>query len=195
MTAIDQTWRRTAGPQMGFTVGQYDGEHLGDAGIAAATDEHGDAIAFVVLRPTGADGSWALDLMRRLPGSVPGAVEACLVGAIQGLGVLGVRRLSLGLAPLHGLDPAVGPRSQRLLARAAGALRPFYDYPGLAFYKSKFDPQWLPRYLLVRDRGDLLPASVALLRLHLGGSWPRVGAVPAGGPEARRRRRLSRPRG
>ena len=27
------------------------------------------------------------------------------------------------------------------------------DYPGLAFYKSKFDPQWLPRYLLVRDRG------------------------------------------
>jgi lysylphosphatidylglycerol synthetase-like protein (DUF2156 family) len=174
LSAIDATWRRSAGPQMGFTVGHFDGAHLGDAGVAAATDEHGDPVAFVVLHPTGADGSWALDLMRRLPGSVPGAVEACLVAAIEGLGALGVRQLSLGLAPLHGLDPAEGPRSQRWLARAAVTLRPFYDYPGLAFYKSKFDPQWVPRYLLVRDHGDLLPASMALLRLHLGGSWSRV---------------------
>jgi lysylphosphatidylglycerol synthetase-like protein (DUF2156 family) len=171
MTAVDDAWRRTAGTAMGFTVGQFDPDRIDDAAIAAALAADGTVLAFVVLRPTGADGSWMLDLIRRVPGSVPGAVEACLVAAIVGLGTLGVRRLSLGLAPLHGLDPGTGPLAQRLLARGARLVRPFYDYPGLAFFKGKFDPEWLPRYLLVQSRAELLPASLALLRLHLGGSW------------------------
>lgn len=174
MAAADEVWRRTAGPSLGFTVGQFDVNRLDDAAIAVARSADGTVAAFVVLRPSGADGGWMLDLIRRLPGSVPGAVEACLVAAIEGLSAEGVQQLSLGLAPLHGLDPNTGPAAQRLLAIGARLVRPLYDYPGLAFFKGKFAPQWLPRYLVVRSRGDFLPSFVALLRLHLGGSWTAV---------------------
>jgi lysylphosphatidylglycerol synthetase-like protein (DUF2156 family) len=171
MAAVDEVWRRTAGAPLGFTVGQFEQSRLDDAAIAAARGADGSVIGFVLLRRTGTDDGWVLDLIRRLPGSVPGAVEACLVAAIEGLRTEGVRRLSLGLAPLHGLDPSEGPAAQRLLAVGVRLVQPFYDYPGLAFFKGKFDPCWLPRYLVVPSRGDFIPASVALLRLHLGGSW------------------------
>jgi phosphatidylglycerol lysyltransferase len=182
---LDERWRRTAGPQLGFTVGRFDAADPGDAAIAVALDETGDPVAFVVLRPTGMDGGWMLDLMRRSRTTVPGAVEACLVGAIEGLAAMGVRRLSLGLAPLAGLSRDDGPAQERALAIGARAVRPVYDYNGLAFFKNKFAPEWEPRYLAVRSRWHFTAAAIALLRLHLGGSWPRVirsvaaGLVPA----------------
>lgn len=185
LVRLDEAWRRTAGPQLGFTVGRFDARDTGDTGIAVAVDEAGSPVAFVVLRPTGTDGGWMLDVMRRSRDGVPGAVEACLVTAIEALGAAGVRRLSLGLAPLAGLDPSAGPLPERLLAHGARAIRPLYDHEGLAFFKNKFGPQWEPRYLAVPGWGSLSAAVVALLRLHLGGGWPRVvrsvasGLVPA----------------
>jgi phosphatidylglycerol lysyltransferase len=174
MAAVDEAWRKTAGVPLGFTVGHFAENRLDDAAVAVATSD-GSVVAFVVLRPTRPDGgSWMLDVIRRLPGSVPGAVEACLAAAIEGLGADGVTELSLGLAPLHGLDTGEGPGAQRLLALGAKLIRPMYDYPGLAFFKGKFDPLWEPRYLVVPSRGDFLTASIALLLLHLGGTWTAI---------------------
>jgi len=171
---LDAEWRRAAGPRLGFTVGQFD-PHDGDrSAIAVAVDGDQRPIAFAVLRPTGADAGWMLDVMRRSRSGVPGAVEACLVAAIEGLAALGVRRLSLGLAPLAGLDVLDDRLAERTLARAARLIRPLYDHEGLAFFKNKFGPTWEPRYLVVRHWWDLPTAVLALLRLHLGGSWPRV---------------------
>jgi len=174
MEALDAAWRRTAGPAMGFTVGRFDRRDLDRCGIAVALGSDGAVEAFVVLRRTGADGGWLLDLMRRRRDGVPGAVEACLVTAIEALGADGVRRLSMGLAPLHGLDPRRGPVPERAIAVGARMVRHWYDYPGLAFYKNKFDPSWERRYLVARHRRDLPWLGIALLRLHLGGSLHRA---------------------
>jgi phosphatidylglycerol lysyltransferase len=185
LVRLDREWRRTAGPQLGFTVGEFDPHADGDTAIAVAVDEHDVPVAFAVVRPTGADGGWMLDVMRRAREGVPGAMEACLVTAIAELGASGVTRLSLGLAPLAGLDPASDLLAERLLARSARMIRRLYNPEGLGFFKNKFDPTWEPRYLVVRRWSELLTAVVALLRLHLGGGWPRVirsvaaGLVPA----------------
>lgn len=170
---LDRAWRRRRGPTLGFTVGRFDPHTLGDA-IVAVARVAGAPVAFVVLRPTGTDRGWMLDLMRRAEGGVPGAVEACLVAAIDALGRTGVRRLSLGLAPLAGLEVRRGPLAERLLAAAAGLVRPVYDVGGLAFFKDKFGAVWEPRYLVVAHRWQLPAAAVGLLRLHLGGSWLAV---------------------
>jgi lysylphosphatidylglycerol synthetase-like protein (DUF2156 family) len=182
---LDARWRRGVGPQLTFTVGRFDVDDQSEAGASVAFDRSGAPIAFVLLRPTGADGGWMLDVMRRSSGSVPGAVEACLVAAIEGLAALGIRRLSLGLAPLADLERASGPAEERVLASAVHVMRPFYDANGLAFFKNKFAPVWEPRYLMVGHRWQFPAVAIALLRLHLGGSWPRVirsvrlGLVPA----------------
>jgi phosphatidylglycerol lysyltransferase len=182
---LDQEWRRTAGPQMSFTVGRFDPLETAHTAIAVALDADGQPAAFAVLRPTGSDGGWMLDIMRRARGGVPGALEACLVTAIAALGEAGVTRLSLGLAPLAGLDPGSPSRSERWLARGARVVRPFYNHEGLAFFKDKFAPVWEPRFLLVSSWTSLSTAVIALLRLHLGVGWGRVvrsvaaGLIPA----------------
>ena len=186
LIALDAAWRRSAGPSMGFTVGRFDPRAVGPSAIAVAHDADGRPTAFCVLRPTGADGGWVLDIMRRERDGVPGALEASLAAAVAGLGALGVRRLSLGLAPLTGLDPASPSRSERWLARGARLARPFYNTDGLAFFKDKFAPVWEPRFLLVPGWTSLPTGVIALLRLHLGGSWGRVvKSVASGVAQAR----------
>lgn len=181
---LDREWRRTAGPQLGFTVGTFDPQGAHGA-IAVAIGADGLPAAFAVLRPTGSDGGWMLDVMRRSHGGVPGALEACLVAAISALGEANVTQLSLGLAPLAGLGTDAPRRSERWLARGARFVRPFYNHEGLAFFKDKFAPVWEPRFLLVPGWTSLPTAVIALLRLHLGGGWSRVvrslaaGLIPA----------------
>lgn len=169
LAAIDEAWRAHSGPELGFTIGRYDPAELGSIAIAVAEYADGRPIAFATFRPTGTDGGWVLDLMRRAPGGTPGAFEACVVEAAQAMRAAGATTLSLGLVPLGGLSSRSAVPEERLLARAAAAARPWYDISGLEFFKQKFDPSWEPRYVAVRSRGDLLGVVVALLQLHLGG--------------------------
>jgi lysyl-tRNA synthetase class 2 len=175
LTRIDAAWRRRGGPQLGFTVGRFDATDTRPSLVAIALDADESPCAFLVLRPTGADGGWMLDILRRAPGTTPGAIDLCLVEAIRSLGEAGVRRLSLGLVPLGGLSPTEGSPVERGLALAARALTPVYDVRGLTFFKNKVDPDWVPRFLVVPRWWNLVGAGVALLRLHLGGSWRAVG--------------------
>jgi len=174
LARIDAAWRRRAGPALGFTVGRFNTADTRACLVAIASDADGDPAAFLVLRPTGADRGWMLDILRRAPGATPGAIDLCLVEAVQALAGMGVHRLSLGLVPLGGLSPTEGQPVERGLALAAQALRPVYDVRGLEFFKDKLNPDWVPRYLVVPRWWNLPGAAIALLRLHLGGSWRAV---------------------
>jgi phosphatidylglycerol lysyltransferase len=169
MTEIDRAWSAAAGPRLGFTIGCFELAELDRLAIAVATDADGAAIAFATFRPTGIDGGWVLDLLRRAPGGTPGALEGCLAEAAFGLRDAGAPTLSLGLAPLAGLDDASAVTEERGLARAASLVRRFYDVRGLAFFKGKFDPRWEPRYVALENRRDLPALAIALVGLHVGG--------------------------
>ena len=169
MVEIDRAWSAAAGPRLGFTIGGFDRDELDRLAISVATDATGAAIAFATFRPTGIDGGWVLDLLRRAPGGTPGALEGCLAEAASGLRKAGAPTLSLGLAPLAGLDDTSAVKEERWLARAASLVKRFYDVRGLAFFKNKFDPRWEPRYVAIANRLDLPALAIALVGLHLGG--------------------------
>ncbi|HEX8940756.1 MAG TPA: DUF2156 domain-containing protein [Candidatus Limnocylindrales bacterium] len=189
LVEVDRGWRRRAMPRLGFSIGSLDPDALASLPLAVATDAAGTPIAFATFRPTGARGGWVLDLMRRLPGATPGALESCIAAAALALRDRGAPTLSLGLAPLAG--PAPGPTShaERLLAAVARLVRPWYDVRGLAFFKGKFDPRWEPRFGAVPSWWALPGMTLALLRLHVragargrsatGLLDPAEGAVPA----------------
>ena len=112
------------------------------------------------------DGGWVLDLMRRALDGPPGAVEACITEAAVALRSAGAGTLSLGLAPLSGLDASSPAFEERWLARGGRLVRRWYDVAGLARFKGKFDPDWIPRYGTIRHRRDLIGFVLGLLRVH-----------------------------
>jgi len=169
LTTIDAAWRAQAGPELGFTIGRFDPSELDTVAISVAEQADGTPVAFATFRPTGTEGGWVLDLMRRLPGGTPGAFEACVAEAGHAMRLAGARTLTLGLVPLGGLSIGSAVLEERLLASCARAIRPWYDTSGLEFFKQKFDPAWEPRYVAVHTRRELPGLVIALLRLHLGG--------------------------
>ncbi|HET8587541.1 MAG TPA: phosphatidylglycerol lysyltransferase domain-containing protein [Candidatus Limnocylindria bacterium] len=211
---IDRAWMHERGVPMSFSIGRFRAEDIAVNPVAVARDADGRAIAFTTFRSTGRDGGWVVDLIRRQPGGIPGAVEMCLVEAAMAFRSAGSASLSLGLAPLAGLSVRGGSTIERGLALAARAVRPAYDIAGLAFFKGKFAPQWEPRFLAVRRRRDLPAVLLALVRLHFGGTrgllraaWklrflrrarsapPAAAASAGGGPHATQRPRRRLPRG
>ena len=169
LVEVDSAWQAGAGPQLGFTIGRFSLDDLATVALAVAMGPAGEPLAFATFRPTDASGGWVLDLVRRLPGSVPGALEACIVAAALGLKAADQTSLSLGLAPLAGLDTRSPDRTERLLAHTVRLVRRWYDVDGLAFFKQKFDPTWEPRYGAVQRPWNLPGFASALLRLHLAG--------------------------
>jgi phosphatidylglycerol lysyltransferase len=167
LCALDREWHRRSGPSLGFTIGHLDLALLAHQPIAISVEPDGSPVAFATFRPTGADGGCVVDLLRRLPGSVPGAVEASIVEAATAFPSSGVTTLSLGLAPLDGLRLREGLLEERLLAASAHLVAPVYDTSGLAFFKGKFDPSWTPRYGAVARIRDGLPMALGLLWLTL----------------------------
>jgi lysyl-tRNA synthetase, class II len=106
----------------------------------------------------GEDPGYSLDLMRRRPDSANGLTEYLIANAALSLGASGVERLSLNFAAWGRLlDDAegmgIGGRIQRRVARA---LNPFFQIQSLRDFNEKFDPEWLPRSIVIDDPGDLL---------------------------------------
>lgn len=179
LEAIDATWRAKAGPEMGFTISHFDRPTLAWQPISVAVSSTGHALAFTTFRETGVDGGRVLDLMRRAPNGPPGAVEACIAEAAVAFRAAGARTLSLGLAPLTGLDTSSPVFEERVLAIAGKLVHPWYDVDGLARFKNKFDPYWIPRFGATRRRRDLIGFVISLLRIHTVGAFHLPGRRPA----------------
>ena len=108
--------------------------------------------------------------MRRRPDSANGLTEYLIANA-----ALGARRARLraALAELRRLGPAARqPRapasgrreSQRLMAKG---LNPFFQIQSLRDFNQKFDPEWLPRSIVIDDAADL--PKVAMLYASVEG--------------------------
>ncbi|MGA3057597.1 MAG: phosphatidylglycerol lysyltransferase domain-containing protein [Candidatus Limnocylindrales bacterium] len=179
---VDRAWRRRAWPPLGFTISCLAKTDLSRVPIAVALDASGEAVAFATFAPTGTDGGWVVDLIERAPDGPPGALEACLVEGARTFRSAGATTLSIGLAPLAGLDAEGCSWRERALGRSARLVRRWYNVPGLAFFKAKFDPRWEPRYVAARSDRDLVGLIVALVRLHVtAGAARRKGGSSASG--------------
>ncbi len=189
LAALDERWRLEVGPELGFTISQFDAANLRWQPVAVAVSETGHPLGFATFRRTGTDGGWVVDLMRRAGDSPPGVVEWCIAEAASAFRAGGSKTLSLGLAPLAGLE-ADGVAEERLLRLGAWVVRRWYDVRGLAFFKGKFDPIWVPRYGAIRHRRDIVGFVVALLLVHVRPvsmlpRWRRPVPLAASGSSAR----------
>ena len=95
--------------------------------------------------------------MRRRPDSANGLTEYLIAEAALALGARGFKRLSLNFAAWGRLldsaeDAGLSGRLQRLMAKG---LNPFFQIQSLRDFNQKFDPEWVPRSIVIDDVSDL----------------------------------------
>ncbi len=148
-----------AGAEKGFSLGSFGDRYLSRFPLAVAEAE-GRIVAFANLWQAPAGRELSVDLMRHLPDAPKGTMDFLFIELFLWGQANGYTRFSLGMAPLAGLaEHRLAGRWNRLANLVARHGERFYGFSGLRRFKSKFTPQWRPRYL-VAPGGMHLPAAL-----------------------------------
>jgi lysyl-tRNA synthetase, class II len=159
LNEIRERWRGKA-PERGFTMelgGGVRGEEA-DFLLAVAFDTDDRPVGFLRLVPSyGEDPGWSLDLMQRDPDARGGVTEYLIANTALALGERGFRRLSMNFAAWGRLFDAGAPLGlrERVLKRVAELLNPFFQIKSLRDFNAKFEPEWVPRSIVVEDPGSM----------------------------------------
>jgi lysyl-tRNA synthetase class 2 len=133
--------------------------------IAVCRDDQGTPIAFQRFVPCKEGTGLSLDTMRRDAVGPNGVNERLIVEVVLWAREHGMREVSLNFAAFRGLiedDADLGPL-QSAQAWLIKRLNPYFQIQSLLTFNAKFNPRWVPRYMVYRSVGDLAPVAVAAL--------------------------------
>ncbi len=174
LKAISDAWlREHAGAEKSFSMGRFDIAYLDRMPLALIRRE-GKIIAFANILVAQEASQVKVDLMRYIEPSPHGVMDYLLTRVIQWAGEVGYREVSLGMAPLSGLENRrLAPLFARLGALVYAEAGAFYSFGGLHAYKQKFGPEWRPMYMAGRP-GVIMPLALLDVALLTGGGWRGV---------------------
>jgi phosphatidylglycerol lysyltransferase len=148
LRAISDAWlNEKSAAEKRFSLGNFSDSYLcrGDVAIAI---HNGEVIAFANLWQSADKHEMSIDLMRYRPGSPHGVMEYLFTQLMMWGREQGYEWFDLGMAPLSGLDShRLGPMWNRISSLLFKHGEQFYNFKGLRSYKSKFGPEWFPKYL------------------------------------------------
>ncbi len=131
---------------------------------------------------------YSLDLMRRDPGEHPnGLLDFALCSTIEHLRASGYKGLSLNFATLR--STLSGDKGDGTVQRAERwflkRLSNFAQIESLWRFNAKYEPEWLPRYVVFDTAEHLVPVVMAILRAESVWEIPVLGKLLAAGAEKR----------
>ncbi len=133
--------------EKGFSLGAFNPDYIAAQPIGILRLE-GRIVAFANILITDACAEGTIDLMRFLPEAPKGSMDFLFVSLMEYLRDRGFKRFNLGMAPLAGLSER---RSSPVWDKVGRTVfehgERFYNFKGLKAFKSKFHPQWEPRYM------------------------------------------------
>ncbi len=156
--------------------------------LVVVRDPEGRAAAMCQFVPATGIRGYSLDLMRRDPGDHPnGLLDFALCSTIEHLAGRGFEGLSLNFAAMR--STLAGERGDGTVQRAERwflkRLSSFAQIESLWRFNAKYEPEWLPRYVVFDTAEHLVPVVVAILRAESLWEIPLVGRLLAAGAEKR----------
>lgn len=149
LQVVSDTWlREKRTREKSFSLGRFDPDYLGQCPLAVVRSK-GAIVAFANLWCAGARSEVSPDLMRFVRAAPPSVMEYLFLRILLWAKDEGYAGFNLGMAPLSGLEArAAAPLWNRVGALAFRYGEQFYNFQGLRQFKSKFDPEWRPKYLV-----------------------------------------------
>jgi lysylphosphatidylglycerol synthetase-like protein (DUF2156 family) len=140
----------------------------------------GTPVAMCQFVPSPAIGGYSLDLMRRDPGDHPnGLLDFALCSTIAHLKEMGMKGLSLNFAAMRSIlegdtGDGVTQRVERwALRRLSGVLQ----IETLWRFNAKYEPRWLPRYIVFDSAEQFVPVAVQIMRAESLTEVPVIGRL------------------
>ncbi len=160
LEAISDAWlEEKAGDEKGFSLGSFDPDYLCRFPMGLVEVE-GRIVAFANLWQAPLARELSVDLMRHAADAPKGTMDFLFIELFLWGAANGHTRFSLGMAPLTGLaEHRLAGRWNRFANLVARHGERFYGFGGLRRFKSKFAPEWRPRYLAAPG-GMHLPAAL-----------------------------------
>jgi len=148
----------------------------------------GRAAAMCQFVPATGIHGFSLDLMRRDPADHPnGLLDFALCSTIEHLASRGFEGLSLNFAALR--STLAGEKGDGTVQRAERwflkRLSNFAQIESLWRFNAKYEPEWLPRYVVFDTAEHLVPVVMAILRAESLWEIPVLGRILAAGAEKR----------
>jgi phosphatidylglycerol lysyltransferase len=148
LARVSDDWLHSKSVQeKGFSLGRFDSDYLRHFDCATVR-VNGKLVAFANLWQGADRYELSIDLMRYSTEAPNGIMDFLFTEIMLWGKAQGFARFNLGMAPLSGLDPhALAPPWHKFGNLVYRFGEHFYNFEGLRQYKSKFDPQWEPKYL------------------------------------------------
>jgi phosphatidylglycerol lysyltransferase len=148
LRAISDDWLDSrSAREKSFSVAAFNEEYLAAQSVLLVRQQ-GAPVAFVTFMTTDMNTEATVGVMRHVSAASSYAMEYLFTKLALHLKEAGFKSLSLGIAPLSGMEPTPlashWHRFAGLVWRFGGR---FYNFRGLRGFKSKFQPRWEPRYL------------------------------------------------
>jgi phosphatidylglycerol lysyltransferase len=175
LRAISDDWLRAKGlAERQFSIGSFTEAYMKRFPCAIVEDiGTGRLLAFANLLEGPQRDELSVDLMRyRSDG--PSVMDFLMVSLLMKGKADGYQRFNLGMAPLAWVGERRGAHARERLARLLFQRgEQWYNFQGLRFYKQKFDPEWVPRYMAYQDAWEW-PVAIANVSALIAGGWSRV---------------------
>ncbi len=159
-----------------FSIGFFDEEYLQRFPLAIVEQQERAewrVLAFANLLRDPRREELSVDLMRyRSDG--PSVMDFLFVSLFFYGKDQGYKRFNLGMAPLASVGRFQGAHARERLANVLFQHgENWYNFQGLRFYKEKFDPDWVPRYMAYQNAWEW-PAAITNVSALVAGGWRNV---------------------
>lgn len=170
---ISDDWLRAKGVyERQFSMGAFDEQYLLRFRCAIVQTRGPDRriLAFANLLEGPRREELSVDLMRSRSDG-PRVMDFLIVSLFLMGKKSGYRRFNLGMAPLASVGVERGAHVRERLARVIFQRgEQWYNFQGVRFYKQKFDPEWVPRYLAYQSAWEW-PVATASVSALIAGGW------------------------
>lgn len=159
--------------EKGFALGKFDRDYVLQQPVAVLRI-NGEIMAFASLMETATKVEASIDLMRFAPEAPRRAMDFIFSSLLVEYQARGFQRFNLGMAPMSGLTEFRGAPIWNSIGQAVFEHgEKYYNFKGLRVFKSKFSPDWEPRYLVTG--GGISPVAALLdATLLIGGGLKGV---------------------
>lgn len=160
------------GEEKKFSLGWFDDEYIKNSKVALVCSADNSVAGFVNLVPEFTKNELSFDLMRRRPEAESGTMEFLFINLLLWAKEKKYESFNFGLSTLSGVGKVhTDKRIEKTLRFISTHFNQFYNFKGLHLFKTKFHPDWSPRYLIYHGLVNLPAVATSIFQADSGDDY------------------------